>query len=112
MLDTPRELIILAITESGNICPPSRRAGRVCGVTALVNPAPCIRIPPLARPLHAHGMKRVRIGARIELSALDFLCGIARDHELKLHTDREQARIEAIAIAKEREGRAVCGTAL
>jgi hypothetical protein len=109
MPDTPRELVILGITESGKTFRPSDWAERLCGVMTLFDPTHGIGFSPYVRPIISHGMKCVLIDLRLERlepAAFDFLLAFARDNELKVRRGRDQARPDAVASLEEEKGRA------
>jgi len=110
MPDTPRELVILGITESGKTFRPSDWAERLCGVMALFDPTHSIGFSPYVRPIISNGLKCVLIDAQVEQlvpSAFDFLLGFARDNELRVRRGREEARPEVAVCPEEEKGRAV-----
>jgi hypothetical protein len=109
MPDTPRELVILGITESGKTFRPSDWAERLCGVMTLFDPTNRIGFSPYVRPIMSHGVKCVLIDIRLEQlepSAFDFLLEFARDNELKMRRGRDEARAEQGASIEEEKGRA------
>jgi len=108
MPDTPRELVILGITESGKTFRPGDWAERLCGVMALFDPTQRIGFSPYVRPIVSDGVKCVLVDTRVERlepSAFEFLLGFARDNELKVRQGREEARPEPVATGAP-EGRA------
>jgi hypothetical protein len=109
MPDTPRELVIHGITESGKSFRPSDWAERLCGVMTLFDPTHSIGFSPYVRPILSHGVKCVLIDirlAQLQPSAFDFLLGFARDNELTLRRGRDAARPEAGVSLEEEKGRA------
>jgi hypothetical protein len=101
MPETPRELVILGITESGKTFRPSDWAERLCGVMALFDPQQRIGFSPYVRPILSNGVKCVLIDTRLERlqpAALDFLLGFARDNELRLRHGREEPREKHVAV--------------
>jgi hypothetical protein len=98
MPDTPRELVIIGLTESGKIFRPSDWAERLCGVMALVDPGARNGFSPYVRPIAVDGVKCVLIDMRVERiepAAFEFLLGFARDNELRVRRGREEQRPEA-----------------
>jgi hypothetical protein len=100
MPDTPRELVIIGLTESGKTFRPSDWAERLCGVMALFDPAARNGFSPYVRPIVAHGVKSVLVDTRVERmepAAFEFLLGFARDNELQVRRGREEPRPEGEA---------------
>jgi hypothetical protein len=100
MPDTPRELVIIGLTESGKTFRPSDWAERLCGVMALFDPEAGNGFSPYVRPIVANGVKCVLIDTRVERmepAAFEFLLGFARDNELRVRRGREELRPEGEA---------------
>ena len=100
MPDTPRELVIIGLTESGKTFRPSDWAERLCGVMTLFDPQARNGFSTYVRPIVANGVTCVLIDTRVERMqphAFEFLLGFARDNALRVRRGREELRTEADA---------------
>jgi trehalose utilization protein len=100
MPDTPRELVIIGLTESGKTFRPSDWAERLCGVMALFDPQARNGFSADVRPIVANRVKYALIDARVELiepAAFEFRPGFARDNALRVRRGRRALRPEGDA---------------
>jgi len=93
-----QEIVILGVTQSGDVFRPSDWAERLCGVVSHVSGDQRLCYSPYASPIVAAGIKCVVIDARLRTSrpdAFEFLIGFARDNDLLLRNGREEPRSAA-----------------
>jgi len=90
-----QEIVILGVTQSGDVFRPSDWAERLCGVVSHFSGDQRLCYSPYATPIVANGVKCVVIDARLMTSrpdAFEFLLGFARDNDLLLRNGREEPR--------------------
>ena len=90
-----QEILILGVTQSGDVFRPSDWAERLCGVVSHFSGDQRLCYSPYATPIVADGVKCVVIDARLRTSrpdAFEFLIGFARDNDLLLRNGREEPR--------------------
>ena len=93
-----QEIVILGVTQSGDVFRPSDWAERLCGVVSHFSGDQRLCYSPYATPIVADGIKCVVIDARLRTSrpdAFEFLIGFARDNDLLLRNGREEPRSAA-----------------
>jgi hypothetical protein len=92
-----QEIVILGVTQSGDVFRPSDWAERLCGVVSHFSGDQRLCYSPYATPIVADGIKCVVIDARLRTSrpdAFEFLIGFARDNDLLLRNGREEPRAD------------------
>src|SRR5215470_12461801 len=95
MPDTPREILIIGVTESGSPFRPSDWAERLCGVMSLFGEDQRISYSPFVRPIVSAGARCVVVDVRLQElqpEAFAFLLGFARDNELRVEDGLETSR--------------------
>ena len=93
-----QEIVILGVTQTGDVFRPSDWAERLCGVVSHFSGDQRLCYSPYATPIVANGVKCVVIDARLMSSrpdAFEFLIGFARDNDLLLRNGREEPRSAA-----------------
>ena len=97
MSDSPPEIVIQGVTESGHAFRPSDWAERLCGMMSVFGQDRHLSYSPYLKPIIAAGIRCVVVDLRLENidpDAFRFLMGFARDNELKTRPGRKARRPE------------------
>ncbi len=91
----PIELVIMGITQSGEVFRPSDWAERLCGIMSAFGGDHRMQYSPYVYPISAAGMRCVVVDLRLEgrePMAYRFLLSFAKDNELRTREGRVEER--------------------
>ena len=101
--ETPIELVILGVTQTGQTFRPSDWAERLCGVMCAFGGDHRMQYSPYVYPISASGLRCVVVDMRLEElepMAYRFVLSFAKDNELRTREGRVEDRTLLAQIAR------------